>query len=197
MFQWWSRRYLNCHAVHSSVSCVYDTSCFFVSCNAHRFPCGVLTQEVKYLLTQIYGGVSSAKCAQDEVVSKQMSQQLQLHVNLNIPPPVTIQMSLAIHYLSGSGFSSASFLHLQSSLSSYLSHAAMCLSLRKWRFLHIFIHLIRSQSKARAWRWITCGLDIVPQNFLHSRLCRNETSRLEVGFLAMPAHRLVPILSLY
>lgn len=54
MFQWWGRRYLNCQAVHSSVSCAYDTSCFFVSYNAHRFRCEVLTQEVKCLLTQIY-----------------------------------------------------------------------------------------------------------------------------------------------
>lgn len=70
-------------AVHSSVSFLYDTSCFFVSCNAHRFQCGVLTQEVRCLLTQIYIWWSQLciKYVHDELLSKQMSQQLQLHVN--------------------------------------------------------------------------------------------------------------------
>lgn len=62
MFHWWCRQYLNCQPVHSSVSCAYDTSFFIVSYNAQRFQCGVLTQEVKCLLTQIYM-VESALCA--------------------------------------------------------------------------------------------------------------------------------------
>lgn len=44
----------------STLGC--DTSFFIVSYNAQRFQCGVLTQEVKCLLTQIYM-VESALCA--------------------------------------------------------------------------------------------------------------------------------------
>ncbi len=58
MFQWWGRWYLNCQAALLSVSWVFDTSCFFVSCNAHRFGCEALTQ-VKCLLIQIYTVVSA------------------------------------------------------------------------------------------------------------------------------------------
>lgn len=165
MFQRWGRRYLNCQAAHSSVSCVYDTSCVFVSYNAHRFRCGVLTQEVKCLLTQIYmvesalhkvcagwaiiktNEPATAAACKSELFSPSLFKCFQ---------PFTVSQPVVSHL--------PLFFIYKASLSSYLSHAAMCLSPRKWRFLHIFIHLIRSQSRARARRWITCGLDIVPQN---------------------------------
>jgi len=62
VFKWWGRQYLNCQPVHSNEPCVFDTSCFFVSYNAHLIRWGVLTQAAKCLLIQIYM-VESAPCA--------------------------------------------------------------------------------------------------------------------------------------
>lgn len=111
---------------------------------------------MKCLLTQIYTvwwSQLSIKCAQDELLSKQMSQHLQLHVNQNSVFPLTIQMSSAIHYLPASGYS---FSFTKPALHFPCSNVFIP--------MEFFIHLIRSKSRARARRLITCDLDIVPQN---------------------------------
>lgn len=114
MFQWWGRQYLNCQAAHSSVSRVFDTSRVFVSYNAHCFRCGVLTQEVKCLLTQtymvesalhkVYAGWAIIKTNEPATAAACKSEHCFL---------LTIQMSSAIHHLPASGFSFASILPLQ------------------------------------------------------------------------------------
>lgn len=113
IFQWWGRWYLNCQPVHSSVSCVNDTSCFFAPYNAHRFQCGVLTQEVKCLLTQIYM-VALRKMCKGWAIIKTNEQATAAACKSEHCFPLLIQMSSAIPYLPASGFSSASILPLQS-----------------------------------------------------------------------------------
>lgn len=176
MFQWWGRRYLNCQAVHSSASRVCDTSCFFVSYNAHHFRCGVLTQEAKCLLTQMYMLESALHkvCAGWAIIKTNEPATAAACKSEHCFYFITIQMSWAIHCGSLSVLSHLLLFFLyKASLSSYLPQAAQCLSLRKLRFLHIFIHLISLQSKASARRWITCGPWYCATQSQYSGLCRN------------------------
>lgn len=180
MFQWWIGRYLNCQALHSSVSCVYDTSCLFVSYNAHRFRCGMLTQAGKCLLTPIYrtwwNQLCIEVCTGWGIIKTNKSATASCKAERSFVSPSLFKCRQPFTIFQPAALNLPLFSFQKANLSSYLSHAAMCLPLRKWRFLHILVRLIRLQSKTRARRWITCGLDIVPQNVY--TICWAEISPL-------------------